>query len=99
MCVLGASGAMGDIALALFKHCDREGFSCAVYAVDLPGIHIRVRTHIFAYPHIVPKLNLHMRIRPHIFAANPYIYRHSYMYIHIYEMIYVLIFVYVYWYI
>mmetsp|Transcript_41831 Transcript_41831/g.67253 ORF Transcript_41831/g.67253 Transcript_41831/m.67253 type:complete len:288 (-) Transcript_41831:41-904(-) len=37
VCVLGASGAMGDIALALFKHCDREGFSCAVYAVDLPG--------------------------------------------------------------
>ena len=48
VCVLGASGAMGDIALALFKHCDREGFSCAVYAVDLPGIH----TYSCTYTHI-----------------------------------------------
>ena len=30
-------GAMGELATALFKHCDHQGFSCAAYGVDLPG--------------------------------------------------------------
>jgi alpha-beta hydrolase superfamily lysophospholipase len=30
-------GAMADLGQALFKQCDHEGFSCAVFAVDLPG--------------------------------------------------------------
>ena len=30
-------GAMSDLALALFKQCEGEGFVCAAYAVDLPG--------------------------------------------------------------
>jgi hypothetical protein len=33
----GHGGAMADVALALFKKCQEEGFVCAIYAVDLPG--------------------------------------------------------------
>jgi hypothetical protein len=28
---------MGELALSLFKECERGGFPCAAYAVDLPG--------------------------------------------------------------